>query len=325
MIRAPKFWHKPSIAGKLLSPLSILWRTGTAVQKIFSSPPWSGPVPIICVGNLTAGGAGKTPLTIDFVQALNASGHKPHVLTRGFGGSLIGPVKVNPDIHTVAQVGDEPLLLASKAPTWLARNRVAGAQQAIKNGASIIIMDDGFQNSTIKKSFSILAVDGGYGFGNGQVIPAGPLRETPKAGFSRCDAVVLIGEDQHGIMDFIGNTCPIYRTKIITYPNKELTNQKVIAFAGIGRPSKFYESVIDLGCEIVDTFDFPDHHQFKLDEINSILKQSSELSAIPVTTTKDYVRLPLEVQPMIKQIEIALKWEHILDRETIISRVLQDG
>ena len=108
---------------------------------------------IICVGNLTAGGAGKTPLTIDFVQALNASGHKPHVLTRGFGGSLIGPVKVNPDIHTVAQVGDEPLLLAAKAPTWLARNRIAGAQQAIKNGASIIIMDDGFQNSTIKKSW----------------------------------------------------------------------------------------------------------------------------------------------------------------------------
>ena len=325
MIRAPKFWHKPSTVGKLLSPLSILWRTGTAVQKIFSSPPWSGSVPIICVGNLTAGGAGKTPLTIDFVQALNASGHSPHVLTRGFGGSLIGPVKVNPDIHTVAQVGDEPLLLAAKAPTWLARNRIAGAQQAIKNGASIIIMDDGFQNPTIKKSFSILTVDGGYGFGNGQVIPAGPLRETPKTGLSRCDAVVLMGEDRHGIRDFIGNTCPIYRTKIITYPNKELTNQKVLAFAGIGRPSKFYESVIELGYEVVDTFDFPDHHQFKLDEIKSILKQSSELSAIPVTTTKDYVRLPLEVQPMIKKIEIALEWEHIRDRETIISRVLKDG
>lgn len=324
-MRAPDFWHKPSTAGKLLSPLSVLWRSGTAVQKALASPPWSGPVPILCVGNITAGGAGKTPLTIDFVQALNASGHRPHVLTRGFGGSLIGPVKVNPDVHTVPQVGDEPLLLASKAPTWLARNRVAGAKQAIKNGASIIVMDDGFQNPTIKKSFSILTVDGGYGFGNGQVIPAGPLRETPKTGISRCDAVVLIGEDRHGIVDFIGNTCPIYRTKIMAYPNKELTNQKILAFAGIGRPSKFYESVLELGYELVDTFDFPDHHQFKLDEIKSILKLSSELSAIPVTTTKDYVRIPLEMQPMIKTIEIALEWEHIRERETIISRVLKDG
>lgn len=321
-MHAPQFWHRPSTIGKLLSPLSLLWRSGSTIHTFLNHSPWSSPVPVLCIGNITAGGAGKTPLAIDFIKALIKIGHKPHVLTRGYGGSLKGPIRVNPSNHTVSEVGDEPLLIASTAPTWVAKNRVLGAKQAIKNGASVIVMDDGFQNETIKKTFSILTIDGGYGFGNGQIIPAGPLRETPNKAINRCNAIVLVGDDCHGILDYVGKTRPIYETKIIAHPNPELADKKVLAFSGIGRPSKFFESVRELGYEIVGTYEFPDHHQFRSKEIKFILEQALSLSAIPITTTKDFVRLPPETRPKIKTIKISVEWKNIDDRETIIKRTL---
>ncbi len=324
-MRAPNFWHRPSMMATLLSPLSIFWHAGTIARRFFSAPPFAASVPVICVGNFTAGGAGKTPLVIDIARALCSTDQKPHLLTRGFGGSLRGPVLVDKESHVASEVGDEPLLLATTAPTWVSHNRGQGARQAIKNGASIIIMDDGFQNPTIVKSLSIIAVDGSYGFGNGKVIPAGPLRENVKAGLRRCDAVIMIGADRHNVEKFIGSECPVYRTKIVAFPESSNTEKRVLAFAGISRPSKFYETLLDLGYEVVDKFDFSDHHKFKEEEITKICNRAHKLGAIPITTEKDYARLPKEVRAKIEVVKIGIEWEDPDARESILKKVIENG
>jgi tetraacyldisaccharide 4'-kinase len=324
-MRAPEFWHTSSMTGRILSPLSLLWRAGAALRNCGSRNPWKAPVPVICVGNITAGGAGKTPLAIDLTRALLAKGYRPNLLSRGYGGTLQGPVLVDPSIHNASEIGDEPLLLAETAPTWVSRDRIAGAKQAVENDANIIVMDDGFQNPAIAKTLSILTIDGGYGFGNGHVIPAGPLRETIASGLARCNAVVIIGEDRCGIAQEIGNACPIYRTRVVAYPDPELAGQKVIAFAGIARPSKFYSTLRELGCEIAGTQDFPDHHRFDPDEVIKICDHASQLGAIPVTTEKDYVRLPDEARALIKTIRISLEWEDANAHERLLDKVLVNG
>ena len=324
-MQAPSFWHQPSMTGTLLSPLSIFWHAGTMARRFFAAPPFVASVPVICVGNFTAGGAGKTPLVIDFARALCLADQKPHLLTRGFGGSLRGPVLVDRQSHVASEVGDEPLLLAANAPTWVSHNRAQGARQATKNGASIIIMDDGFQNPTIVKTLSIIAVDGGYGFGNGKVIPAGPLRESVKAGLRRCDAVIIIGDDRHNVEKFLGSECPIYRAKIVPSPTSSNTEKKVVAFAGISRPSKFYETLSDLGYEVVGKFDFADHHKFKEEEITKICNRAQKLGATPITTEKDHARLPMEVRAKIKVIKISIEWEDCDARESILKKVIENG
>jgi len=324
-MRAPDFWHTPGMMGKTLSPLSVLWRAGAALRNFGAGRPWTAPVPILCVGNLTAGGAGKTPLAIDLTRALLTKGYKPNLLSRGYGGTLQGPVLVDPSNHRASKVGDEPLLLAGTAPTWVSRDRIEGVKHAIENGANIVVMDDGFQNPAIAKTLSILTIDGGYGFGNGQVIPAGPLREPIAAGLDRCDAIVILGEDQRGIAQQIDNTCPIYRARIVAYPDSALAGQQVVAFAGIARPSKFYSTLLEMGCEIVGTQDFPDHHKFDPDEVIKICDHASQLGAIPVTTEKDYVRLPDEARALIKTIRISLEWEDANAHERLLSKVLVNG
>jgi tetraacyldisaccharide 4'-kinase len=324
-MRAPEFWHTPSMIGKTLSPLSLLWRAGTALRDYGSRNHWEASVPVICVGNLTAGGAGKTTLAMDLARALLTKGNQPNLLSRGYGGAFQGPILVDPSIHSAAEVGDEPLLLAETAPTWVSRDRIAGVKKAVENDANVIVMDDGFQNPAIAKTFSILTIDGGYGFGNGHVIPAGPLRETIASGLARCDAVVIIGEDQRSVAQRIGNTRPIYRARIVPYSDQDLAGQKVVAFAGIARPSKFYSTVLELGCEIVGTQDFPDHHRFDPDEVIKICDHASQLDAIPVTTEKDYVRLPHEARTLIKTIRISLKWEDANAHERLLEKILVDG
>jgi tetraacyldisaccharide 4'-kinase len=324
-MRAPEFWHAPSMTGKVLSPLSLLWRAGAALRNCGVGGGWKAPIPVLCVGNLTAGGAGKTPLAIDLTRALLTKRYKPNLLSRGYGGSLHGPVLVDSSIHNASEVGDEPLLLAETAPTWVSRDRIDGVKQAVKNDANVVVMDDGFQNPAIAKTLSILTIDGGYGFGNGRVIPAGPLRETIASGLARCDAVVIIGEDQRSIAQKIGDACPLYRARVVPYPDPELVGKKVFAFAGIGRPSKFYDTVMDLGCEIVGTQNFPDHHRFDPDEVIKICDHASQLGAIPVTTEKDYVRLSDEARALIKKIRISLEWEDANAHERLLDKVFVDG
>ncbi len=324
-MRAPDFWHAPSATGKILSPLSLLWRLGANARNHLAGNPWQSPVPVLCVGNITAGGAGKTPLAIDLTRALLTKGLQPNILSRGYGGSLRGPVLVDPNIHSATKVGDEPLLLAEMAPTWVSRNRIDGIKHAVENGAVIIIMDDGFQDPAISKVLSILTIDGGYGFGNGHVIPAGPLRETIASGLARCNAVVIIGDDQRAVTKEIGDVCPIYRARIVAYPDPELAANKVFAFAGIARPSKFYNTLLELGYEIAGTQDFPDHHKFDPDEVIKICDHASQLDAIPVTTEKDYVRLTNEARALIKTVRISLEWEDADAHEHLLEKVLMNG
>mgnify|MGYP000638645222 CR=1 FL=1 len=193
-MRAPDFWQpgKGGFAAMALAPLGRVYAAAGAARRA-AARPWKAPVPVICIGNLVAGGAGKTPVALDFGKRLIDSGETVHFLSRGYGGTEKGPLRIDPAIHTCQAVGDEPLLLARLAPTWIAADRRLGCQAAVAAGAGIVIMDDGFQNPTTVKDLSVIVIDGGYGFGNGRVMPAGPLREPVAAGLKRAQAVVVIG------------------------------------------------------------------------------------------------------------------------------------
>jgi len=309
-MRAPEFWSdRNSLLAAMLAPLGWGYHFGGVIQRA-SATPWRAPVPVICVGNLTAGGTGKTPVSMALAEKLKATGKNPHFLTRGYGGSIAGPVLVDPAIHKAAEVGDEALLLAASAPTWVSADRKAGASAAAEAGANIIIMDDGFQNPSLHKNISLLVVDGGAGFGNGHMVPAGPLRETVSGGLERASGVIIIGDDATGVSAQIG-AVPLIKARFV--PGAEaadLKSQKVVAFAGIGRPEKFYQSLREAGCDLVETFDFPDHHAFKAEEVEAVLTHAATLKARPVTTAKDAVRLSDQQREKIDVLTISLQWEN---------------
>jgi tetraacyldisaccharide 4'-kinase len=248
-MRTPAFWAKGKapLIGFLLAPLGWLYGCGTKFRLARGTPRTSSK-PVICVGNLVAGGTGKTPVVIDLAQRLKGV----HVLTRGYGGSKRGPLTVDPKKHTTEQVGDESLLIASRAPaatTWIIDNRFTGCQAAVESGAEIIVFDDGFQDPAVIKDLSLIIVDGGYGFGNDHMIPAGPLREPVDTGLRRADAVVIIGEDTSHTETRIAGRCPVLHARLVpdtTTTTKKWSGQKIFAFAGIGRPEKFFETVRSL-------------------------------------------------------------------------------
>jgi tetraacyldisaccharide 4'-kinase len=270
-MRAPDFWRSRSPLSTLLTPLGALYAVGGRLRRALVSPRELA-APVVCIGNLVAGGAGKTPVALSIAQRLIGQGVKVHFLTQGYGGSLQGPVRVDPDRHGAAEVGDEPLLLARAAPCWVAKDRVAGAEAAIRDGADIIVMDDGHQNPALRKDLSIVVVDGGYGFGNGRVLPAGPLREPVAEGLARADAVALLGDDETDVLGRLQANMPILRGRLAPAPvPASVAGRPVLPFAGIGRPDKFFETVRAVGCEIVDSRAFPDHHPYSLAEIEAIL------------------------------------------------------
>lgn len=313
-MRAPNFWQRRSDwRSLLLSPAAFAY--GWAARcRARTAHPWTATVPVICIGNLVVGGAGKTPVALAIMALLQGQGIAAHFLTRGHGGSLTGPVRVDPGAHGAADVGDEPLLLAEAAPTWVAGDRVAGARAAIAAGAQAIVMDDGFQNPSLAKTLSLIVVDGGYGFGNGLLLPAGPLRETVAEGLAHAQAVVLIGEDRTGAAAQVGNALPILRARLTPAPGIDpggtnLFGRRVLAFAGIGRPEKFFDSVREAGAEIAESQSFPDHHPYGATEIDAILKQAGDAGLLPVTTRKDWVRLPPDHRSGIAVLDITLTWQ----------------
>lgn len=313
-MRAPDFWQRRrDWRSLLLSPAATAY--GWAARcRARSVQPWTATVPVICIGNLVAGGAGKTPVALSVMAMLQRQGIAAHFLTRGHGGKLIGPVRVDPGAHDAADVGDEPLLLAEAAPTWVAGDRVAGAQAAIAAGARAIVMDDGFQNPSLAKSLSLIVVDGGYGFGNGLLLPAGPLRETVAEGLAHAQAVVLIGEDRTSAAAQVGNALPILHARLTPAPGSDpggtdLSGRRVLAFAGIGRPEKFFESLREAGAEIAESKLFPDHHPYSAAEIDAILQQARAAGLLPVTTRKDWVRLPPDRRDGIAVLDITLTWQ----------------
>jgi len=266
------------------------------------------PVPILCIGNLTAGGAGKTPVALAIGGALTARGSAVHFLSRGYGGRARGPLMVDPKSHNAETVGDEPLLLARIAPTWVARDRPAGAAAAAAAGADLIVMDDGFQNPSLAKTRSILVVDGSYGFGNRRMLPAGPLREPIRRGLARADAVVLIEPDTIGVAGEL--PAHVIRARIVPAPGAEaIAGQPVTAFAGIAEPAKLFRTLAELGCPVVAIKEFADHHRFTRTEIMALIEDAALSDSTPVTTAKDAVRLPADMQSMITVLDVTLEWE----------------
>lgn len=310
-MKPPRFWSAEGAEGSiwplLLSPLSALYAWGARRRIRRLADGFKPDCPVICVGNLVAGGAGKTPVCLSLGRKFRDQGLSPHFLSRGYGGSLAGPVRVDPAQHSHAQVGDEPLLLAEVAPTWVARDRAAGARAAVEAGAGVIIMDDGFQNPSLVKTLSLLVVDGGYGFGNGRVIPAGPLREPVTEGLARADAVIRIGEgDLPQLSDL---ETPLLSARIEADSSDGIAGQKLLAFAGIGRPEKFYDSLRRAGGELADSVSFPDHHPYGDADLDRLASRAADLGAILVTTAKDLTRIPVDKRQSVRVFSVHLDWQ----------------
>ncbi len=248
--------------------------------------PYRSTAKVICVGNLTAGGTGKTPIAIALSRILAERDKRPYFLTRGYGGRERGPVRVDPEQHSAIDVGDEALLLAAAAPTIVARDRVAGARLADAEGAEIIVMDDGHQNFSLAKDLSLVVIDSEEGFGNGKVLPAGPLREPVQQGLARADAIVSVGKPF--VFRF---RKPVLHARLTANEDANLRGERVIAFAGIGRPQKFFETVRQAGANVVATRAFSDHHVYTRDDLKRLHIQSKKKQAPLITTEKDFLRL----------------------------------
>jgi len=291
----------------LLSPLAALTTAITA--RRMRRPGWDCPVPVVCVGNATMGGAGKTTVALDLAHRLIALGRHPHILLRGYGGSVRGVHRVQPgDLATL--VGDEALLHAAVAPTWVSADRKRGAQAAVAAGAEVVLMDDGLQNPGVRKQLSVLVIDGASGFGNGRVFPAGPLREPVAAAAKRCQAAVLIGPDATGALGQLPAGLPVRRARLV--PGTEaagLASRRVLGFAGIAMPGKFFATLEETGADVVARRPFPDHHRYRSAELDSLLADAERLDALAVTTAKDAARLTPAVRARVRVLTVRLEWE----------------
>jgi len=324
-MRAPEFWRRAGVLPVLLGPAALAFDLAGRARRAVARP-FRAPIPVLCAGNLVAGGAGKTPVAIALARRLIERRRKPHILTRGYGGTASGPLQVDPRRHDADEVGDEPLLLARVAPCWVARDRAAGARAAVAAGADSIVMDDGLQNPSLEKDLSLIVIDGGYGFGNGRVMPAGPLREPVEAGLARADAVVLVGDDETGIARRLDGALPILRARLVPEDGAEdIAGREVVAFAGIGRPAKFFRTLAELGCRVVATASFPDHHRYAPDEVMRLIEAAVGRGAVLVTTAKDQVRLPPEARGMARVLEVGIAWESPAEIDALMSKALGAG
>ena len=287
-MRSPGFWSdKPGVAAALLSPIAALY-AGTTARRM-ARPGQHLPLPVICCGNATAGGAGKTTVALDLGERLK----------------------------------DEALLLAAIAPTWVSADRAAGGAAAQAAGAQAIIMDDGLQNPTLEKTLSLLIIDGSYGFGNGRVIPSGPLREPVFAAAARCQAAVLIGEDETGALAQLPADLPVLRARLVPGPEAAaLAGKPVVAFCGIANPRKFFSTLQEAGAVLAARHPFADHYPFDDQEIRDIMAEAEKLRATPVTTRKDIVRIPPALRTGIQVVSIALAWDDPAAIEAMLDKAL---
>jgi tetraacyldisaccharide 4'-kinase len=305
VMRTPKFWYQPrGILSILLAPLSWLYQLGDKINQALKPNAYKSPLPVICVGNATAGGGGKTPTVIALTKIL--SDYNIALLTRGYGGNITEPTIVDLKAHTTAQVGDEALLLAQHATTIICRNRAEGAKMAEQNNANIIIMDDGLQNNSLHKDITFLVIDRQIDFGNNKVIPAGPLRAPLKTTLNKSDAVICIGAP-------LQSDLPVFESAIEPQNNIHPSTQ-YIAFAGLAIPDKFKNTLLDLNASLIGWYPFADHHAYTNDDIQELKDIAKEKSATLITTEKDFVRLSPEQKENIETLPIALRFK---DEEAI--------
>ncbi|MGT2438163.1 tetraacyldisaccharide 4'-kinase [Bradyrhizobium betae] len=294
-MREPAFWYRPrSLQSLLLSPLGALYGTITAHRMAREGV--DAGIPVICVGNYHVGGAGKTPTVLALTKLLRELGETPVVLSRGYGGRLQGPVMVDRARHVAADVGDEPLMMARDVPVAVARDRLEGVALAKSQGATLILMDDGFQNPRLLKDASLIVIDGERGLGNGKVFPAGPLRAPLKAQLARTDALVLIGDGDAAsdvAAEIAKRNKPELRARLKADAASvaRLSGRRVLAFAGIGDPERFFRSLRACGIDVARTRPFADHHMFSQGEIATLAAEAQAEQLTLVTTEKDLARL----------------------------------
>lgn len=313
-MRAPAFWFapkdRPGLIPRVLAPLGWLYAAGTA--RRLKRPGYTARVPAICVGNLTAGGAGKTPTVIALADRLASRGLAVHIVSRGYGGSLDGPVRVDDTRHRAEEVGDEPLLLSAFAPVWVAKDRAAGVQAAEAAGAHVILLDDGFQSPAVRPALSLIVVDAARGFGNGRCIPAGPLREPVATGLSRADLLLTIGDSaaQDRFDTDWGASVHVPRLRGALEPLKMgmgWTGERVLAFAGIADPSRFFATLRAEGAEVVRAEPLGDHAALSETLLRRLESEAATLGAQLVTTEKDAARLPPAWRPKVLTLVVRLQ------------------
>lgn len=315
-MRPPEFW-KADVGGRdsalalraLLTPLSWLYAFAAA-QRQNTTVTRHAPLPVVCIGNLTVGGAGKTPIT----RALRARlGTNAHTLSRGYGGRVEGPLRVTTDMDA-REVGDEPLLHARDGAAWISRDRFAGAMAAAQAGAHVILMDDGFQNPSLAKDLSIVAVDPGFGIGNGQVFPAGPLRERLADGLARADAIIMLHSarrsddvDEPSLDWLSGFAKPILHARL--EPAGIAPDRNLVAFAGLARPEKFFDTLSAMGGKLSETVPFADHHPYTEDDLGVLAQMAEERDAMLITTEKDAARLSPEWRARVAVLPVAARFD----------------
>lgn len=331
-MRPPAFWfapqNAPGIWPRLLAPLSLIWQAASARRNRHGKHARVS-VPVICVGNINIGGTGKTPTVIALMALLSEMGKRPHVVSKGYGGQAVGPLLVDEVDHTANDVGDEPLLLAAFGPCWVAKDRLAGARAAIAAGADVLILDDGMQNPDLVKDFTIVVVDAAVGFGNGRVLPAGPLRQTLHSGLAQADMVLSIGPEA-GQQHFVQNWpdlkgLPHLRAALEPLETGMLWHDlRAFAFAGIGRPAKFFDTLRGTGAQVVATRSFDDHETLSDALLKRMELEAEGLGAQMVTTEKDSVRLPKSYRHKVITLPVRLQLDAPEALGEIIENVVAD-
>ena len=307
-IKTPHFWTELSWQSVILFPVSYIWRFGHyAQQKMLNTKETE--IPVICVGNLTVGGSGKTPVVITLCRFLSGIGKSTSILTRGFGGKEKGPIFVSTNLHQSLDVGDEPLMMANSLDVCVSRNRPLGANHILdKKKYDCIVMDDGLQNPTLKKDLNIAVFDGKFGIGNGFLLPAGPMRQKLEVGIQNIDLVIFNGKDETGLGQKIPPNIPIFTGEL--QPDEEIVekmkNRRVYGFAGIGNPSRFFKTLNNIGADLVGEAHFADHHPYTDADLTQLYEEAMQSGAELVTTQKDWMRLPTDWRDRVLTVPVRI-------------------